>query len=218
MRNRGLQRYAPLAGVVFVVLIILAVVIGGETPDNNDSQASIAKFWKDDRNAQIWSTVIGAWATFFFVWFAASLRSVLRRVEAGPSRLAAINYGGALIGATGLILLLSLSFAAAESVNDVPPSVTHTITVLNNEIFFPIAVGFGLFFLSAGILSVTTRVLPVWLGWITVVIGIVCITPAGFFALLVGVVWIAVVSVMLYLRGPDVTEPAPAPPRATTPA
>ena len=208
MRARGLNRYAALAGVVFVVLMVVAVVIGGETPDNNDSVRKIVSFWRDNRNAQIWSSVIGAWATFFFVWFAASVRSVLRRVEEGASRLSAISFGGALIGATGLLLLLSLSFAAADSVKDVSGNVTQTLTILNNEIFFPIAVGYGLFFLATGILSVGTKVLPAWLGWPAIVIGVVCITPAGFFALLAGVLWILIASIVLYLREGAPTDTA----------
>ena len=29
---RGLERYAPLTGVLFVLLVIVAVIVGGETP------------------------------------------------------------------------------------------------------------------------------------------------------------------------------------------
>jgi hypothetical protein len=42
--------------------------------------------------------------------------------------------------------------------------------------------------------------LPVWLGWVTVVLGMVCLTPVGFSALLLGLVWILIVSVLLYRR------------------
>jgi hypothetical protein len=209
MRSRNLQRYAPLTGAAFVLLVIVAVVIGGETPDNDDSLRSIVNFWHDNRDAQLWSSLIGAWSLVFFVWFAATVRSVLRPLEEGPSRLSAISFGGALIGATGLLSTLSIDFAAADAVNDVPARVTQTLTVLSNEFFFPIAVGYGLFFLATGLLSVGTRALPPWLGWPAVVIGIVCVTPAGFFALLVGLVWILVTSIMLYLR-----EGAPAGPGA----
>jgi hypothetical protein len=215
MPERGLKRYAPLTGVVFVVLVVLAVVIGGETPDNSDSQREIVKFWKDNDSAQIWSSAIGAWATVFFVWFAATLRSVLRRFEEGPSRLSAICFGGGLIGAAGLFSGLSFSFAAADSVDDVPPVVTQTLTILNNEFFFPIAGGFGLFFLAAGILTVTRRALPVWLGWLAIVIGIACITPAGFFALLAGAIWVVIAGILLFLaEAPPAAGPAaPEPPR-----
>ena len=200
MDLRGIERFAPLTGVVFVALIVLAVVIGGETPDNDDSQQAIVAFWRDNDTAQIWSAVIGAWATVFFVWFAASVRSVLRPGEAGPARLSSLSFGGAVIAAVGLLSALSLNFAVADSVDDVPANVTQTLTVLSNGFFFPIAGGYAVFFLAVGVLAVRTRVLPVWLGWVTGVLGIACLTPVGFFVLLVGLVWILIVSVMLYRR------------------
>ena len=48
MSSKDVERLAPLAGVVFVVLIVIAVVIGGETPDNDDSTASIVRFWTEN--------------------------------------------------------------------------------------------------------------------------------------------------------------------------
>ena len=42
--------------------------------------------------------------------------------------------------------------------------------------------------------------LPAWVGWLGFVLGLISLTPAGFFAFLVVLVWIAIVSVMLYQR------------------
>jgi hypothetical protein len=92
MGKRGLDRYAPLTGVVFVALIVLAIIIGGETPDNSDSAQEIGSFWKDNDSEQIWSSLIGAWSLVFFVWFAASVRAALRRVEDHPGRLSAVSF------------------------------------------------------------------------------------------------------------------------------
>jgi hypothetical protein len=200
MQSRGLERFAPLTGVVFVGLIVLAIIIGGETPDNDDSRQAIVDFWRDNDTAQIWSNIVGAWATVFFLWFAATLRSALRRGEEGPARLSTLSFGGAVVAAVGLLSALSLNFAVADSVDDVPASVTQTLTVLSNGFFFPIAAGYAVFFLAVGVLSVRTGMLPVWLGWVTVLLGIISLTPVGFFALLVGLVWIVIVSVLLYRR------------------
>jgi hypothetical protein len=200
MHSRGLERFAPLTGILFVALIVLAIIIGGETPDNDDSRQAIVDFWRDNDTAQIWSNILGAWATVFFLWFAATLRSALRRGEQGPARLSTLSFGGAVVAAVGLLSALSLNFAVADSVDDVPASVTQTLTVLSNGFFFPIAAGYAVFFLAVGVLSVRTRMLPAWLGWVTVLLGIVCLTPVGFFALLLGLVWIVAVSILLYRR------------------
>jgi hypothetical protein len=199
MAKRGLDRFAPLTGVVFVALIVLAIIIGGETPDNSDSAQEIGRYWKDHDTEQIWTSIIAAWSLIFFVWFAASLRGALRRVEDGPGRLSAASFAGAAIATVGLLLAFSFTFSIADGADELSPSALKTLTVLSNGIFLPIAVGFAIFFLATGILAVRSRLLPAWLGWLTIVLGIVCVTPVGFFALLVGLLWILVLSIMLYL-------------------
>jgi hypothetical protein len=218
MRQAGLARFAPLKGVVFVALIVIAIVVGGETPDNDDSQRAIVDFWQDNEGSQFASTLIGAWAVVFFLWFAGSVRATLRRVEEGPARLSALSFGGAIVGAVGLLISLGLAFAAVDSVDDVPADVTQTLTILGNELFFPIAVGLGVFFMATGLLAVRTRALPVAIAWLAVAIGVLCITPVGFIALLAGLVWILLVSVLLYRResGPA-ARPADTGPTASTP-
>ncbi len=208
MRMRGLERLAPLTGVVFVVLVVAGAVLGGETPEGKDSQESIVRYWTDNEAERIWSDALGAWAAVFFMWFAATLRSVLRAAETGPARLASLSLAGATIAATGLLCAVSIDFATAESAGDVPGDVTHTLTVLNNNFFFPMAAGYGIFLLAAGVLAVRTGALPAWLGWGAIVIGVLCVTPVGFFAILGGLVWVLVASVLLYQRA--TAAPAPA--------
>lgn len=218
MRDRGLQRYAPLAGVVFVLLIILAAIIGGESPDTNDSRREVVEFWIDNDTAQVWSSVIATWSTIFFLWFAASLRSALREREDGSPRLSTLSFAGAIIAAGGLLGLASFAFAAADVADDVPGGVTQTLSVLSSDFFFPIAAGYALFLLAAGILSVRAAALPAWLGWSAIVLGVLCVTPVGFFALLVGLIWVVVVSVLLYRREPGAADrPARVEPSAPAP-
>ena len=201
MRTRGLERFAPLSGAVFVVLLVVGVLIGGETPDDDDSQQSIVQFWTENDDEQIWSVIVAAWSMVFFMWFAATLRSVLRAAEEGPARLSSLSLAGAAIAATGLLSLLSITFATADTAGDVPGEVTHALTVLSGGFFVPMAAGYAIFLLAAGLLAVRTGALPAWLGWAAIVIGVLCVTPIGFIALLVGLLWVLVASVMLFQRG-----------------
>jgi hypothetical protein len=207
MQSRGIQRLAPLTGVVFVVLIVVAVIVGGETPDNDDPAATIRQFWIDNEDEQLWGSVIAAWASLFFVWFAGSLRSHLRRAEGGTGRVSALNFAGAIIGATGLLTAFSFSFAIAEDAERLSPDAIQALTILSNGFFLPIAGGFAIFFFAAGVVAVRAGVLPAWLGWFSIVLGIACVTPIGFFALLIGVLWILGVSILLYVREGAAAEP-----------
>ena len=218
--NGRIERYAPLAGVVFFVLVAISFVLSSETPAVDDSTREVVSYWTENEGKEMASAVVGAWATVFFVWFAASWRSLISRAEGGSGRLASIVFGGALIFAAGLLSALSIEFAAAESAGDVPAPVTQTLSVLYSDFFFPLAGGFALFLLGSAVAIVRTRVLPVWLGWIALVIGIVALTPLGFFGFIGGMIWILVASVVLFLRGdePEGRGTGPEAPASTMPA
>ena len=213
--NGRFERFAPLAGVIFFLLVVAAAVVGGETPSTEDPTGEVVSFWEDEEGKQIASSILLAWASVFFVWFAASWRAAIAGAEGGAGRLASIVYGGAVIFATGAAGLASVAFGAAETAGDVPPAVTQTLSVLNSVLFFPLAVGISLFLLGSAVAILRTRVLPVWLGWVALVLGVLAVTPVGFWALLAGIVLIVVFSILLFLRagaaagGP--TPPAAAP-------
>ncbi len=46
-----------------------------------------------------------------------------------------------------------------------------------------------------------------WLGWVAILLAIVLFTPIGFVAFMASLLWIVVVSVLLFLRSDDVVAP-----------
>lgn len=202
---RRLERLAPLTGVVFLIVVLVAFIVGGETPDNDDSTAEIVSYWRDNDTRQ----VVGGWilgvAALLLVWFGGSLRRTISRAEGGDGRLAAICFAGTVMASIGMLLFGSLTFAAATEADEVPPEVLHTISVLNNTLFFPLSGGAALMLVAAGLAIVYTAALPRWLGWVAIVIGVLILTPLGFFALLAWLLWVAVVSILLFARGADAT-------------
>ena len=63
---------------------------------------------------------------------------------------------------------------------------TQTFSALQSDFFFPLAIGFSVFLLASGLAMLRTGLFPAWMGWAAVVLGVLSVTPAGFFALLVG--------------------------------
>jgi len=198
MSDTWAQR-APWTGIAAVVLIVLAAVIGGETPDFDASPAEIVDYYEG--STQVWVSFLATLGAISFVFFAATLRSALRRAE-GLSTLVLI--GGALFG-FGLAIFSGLTFALsdlADSDNRVDPGALQALNSLNTDLFFPVFVGVCVFYFSTALAIFSTGALPRWLGWVTLVLAVISLLgPGAFLAFLALAPWTLVASIML-LRGP----------------
>jgi hypothetical protein len=193
--------YTALTGLLFLILVIIGIALSsGDVDATQDSVAEIVKHYRDDETQIIISLIIEAIAAAVLVWYALHLTYALR--ESVASRLI---YIGAAIVATGLAIDASLSFALVFAINDsdvtIAPAAIQAIALIYNNDFVPFIVGGSIFALSAGIATIQTGVLPKWLGWIAVILGVLAFAgPAGFIALILLIIWIAVTSVMLAMQ------------------
>lgn len=210
MSRSTLERLAPLTGIVFVALLVISFIVGGDSPDADDSTEEVVAFWTEEESAQIASAIIGAWAAVFLVWFGGTVAAAVRRAEGEPGRLASIAFGGFLLIALGGLSFSAFQFAAAETAGDVPDEVTQTLSVLFSDFFFPLAAGTLLALLSVGVATLRHGVLPRWLGYAAIVIAIAALTPVGFFAFLAAGVWVLIVSIVLYSSGTTTPTQPPA--------
>jgi hypothetical protein len=209
-RTSTAERLAPLTGLVFAVAFIVVFTVGGNSPDSNAKTAKVIHYWTAHKDNEMTTALVAAVALLFFAWFAGSLRAHLAVAEGGGRRLANTAFGGAIIFTVGGLLFSALSFSAADTVGKVPAAVTQSIHVLSNDLFLPLSGGAALLMLATGVLTLRTRALPAWLGWVAVVIGVVAVTPIGFVGFFGLILWVAIVSVVLYRR--------PLEPGAATPA
>lgn len=212
-----LERLAPLTGIVFAIALVAVFFVSNDSPDTKDRTSRWASYYLDHRNREIAVSIVVAVATVFFLWFAGTLRARLRVAEGSPGRLSNLAFGGAIMYAVGGLLFAALDFAAADAVKHVPPQVTQTIGVLDTDMFFPLIVGTSVLMLATGVLVLRTGALPTWLGWVAVVLGVIAVTPFGFFAFLASLLWIAIVSVLTYLRPVALAVEAGVPPPAAPP-
>lgn len=201
MNDRGFERFAPLAGVVVLLLAIVSFVLSSSSPDADASAAKVVKYWHDHDSRETAAALIAALASLFLVWFVASLRSVILRAEGAGGRLATLAFAGGVIGAIGLLMNAAFEFTVADTVGDVPPEVTQTLSTLYADFFLPLIAGFVLLNVATGLAALRYRILPAWAGIVMLVLAVVGITPIGWIALLVSIVWIAVVGVVLFVRG-----------------
>jgi hypothetical protein len=207
-----LERLAPLTGVGFIILLVGGLIVGGATPDIDAPTSEIDTFWQDNSTRQQASALLVGLAALFLLWFGGSLRRAISRAEGGDGRLAALAFGGTIIATVGLLLLATMAFALADTADHVPPDVVHTIHVLSYDVFLPLIGGAVGLLVAAGLAFIRTAVLPRWLGWVAFVLAVAILTPLAFFGLVAWLLWIAAVSILLYLgESADLGRVSPSP-------
>jgi hypothetical protein len=203
MLSGSWARYAPLSGLLAVAILVASIIVTGfDSVDSNDSTQKVVEFWADNDSQQVAGAFLGALSLVPLLWFLGSLRSALRTAEGGTGRLSAIAYAGGIVLVAFAVVDSSLQFAVAESVGDVPAAVTQTLSVLYGDFFLGFPVGMGTLLLASALAILRTRALPAWLGWVALLLGIVSLTPIGFFAFFVVLAWIVVVSIILFQQQP----------------
>ena len=146
-------------------------------------------------------------ATVLFVFFASFLRSVLDRGVGEDGMFSRIAFVGAVVFAVGGAIDGTLIIAMSEAAGEVEPAQIETLQAFWDNDFLPLALGVVLFTLGSGISIVLHKSLPVWLGWIAIVLGIVAMTPLGWIAFMATGVWILIVSVMLLVSDGRASAP-----------
>src|SRR3954469_3602117 len=193
----------PLAGILAIVLIVIAFIVGGETPDGDDSLRKIVSFYRDNDDAQVLAGSFLGWGTALFLVFASGLWRMVRDLETERHGSSALLLGGSVLWAAGASIFAGLTFTLGDLAKDLGPGALQTLNALNSDMFFTLALGTFAFSAGAGVSILKTRVMPIWLGWVAIVIAIVAVTPAGFFAFLVMGLWVLIVSVLMLVRGPS---------------
>ena len=118
MERDSWQRWSPLAGVVFAILVLAALGVSGMGP--GDTPEEVADWYADEgnRGAAFLVFFLLAAAALSFLWFLGVLRSVLARAEGDPARWTAVGYAAGVASATLLLASASLFVAPAATAGD----------------------------------------------------------------------------------------------------
>jgi hypothetical protein len=189
-----------LVGVAWVGTLVVAAIVTGSTPSSSASDTELLS-WVSTHTST--ARAIG-WITLVSVvvglCFFGVLRSYLSR-DRRAAGLASLSFGGAVLFGTGLLMELGPYYAAAERIKHVTVSAVEPIKVIVELGQLVQDAGVAVVCLAAGVAVLRTHVLPTWLGWAAVAVGVAAlvpvIDPVGALAF---VVWTLATSITMYLR------------------
>jgi hypothetical protein len=195
-----MNKLVPLSGVGAVVAIFVGFLVTGDTPDANAAATEISSFWgKHDSDGQV-SGALLALGSLLFLIFSSTIAGALRRSGGETGGHSALTYGGGILFAAGIAIFAGIVFTLGDVGSDIDPAATQTLNAMNEDLFFPVAVGAAAFLLGAGIGVLKTGILPKALGWLAIVGVVVGLTPVGFFAIPILGLFTLISSVMLAMR------------------
>jgi hypothetical protein len=202
-------RFAPFAGVVFVVLAVVAFLgLGGDTPDIDSSPQEVAAFFSTHSGREESAAFLLAIGIVFLVIFGASLRAALRPPEGVADGWSSVAFGGVLVASAGFLVGAAIRLAIAEAADKhVPPEAVQALNALDNAAFLPFTSGLGIMLLGAAGAMIGMSGMMRGLGWVALIVGIVVFTPLGELGFFASGIWIILASFALFFM-PRTERPA----------
>jgi hypothetical protein len=206
--RRGLESWAALGGVLYVVLFVVGtILLVGDEPDGDASPAEVVKWYSDsghrDRISVGW-VVVGL-GLFFFLWFLSALRQALIRLVGNGFLTTLATVGGAVYAAlafAGISVNMAIKTMSDDTYHhEVYPPLIHAANDAGYVLHSAGGAGIGALMIAASLAVVQTRVLPVWLGWVGVAAGIIALASIVFFPWFLIALWLLVASGILFAAG-----------------
>jgi hypothetical protein len=213
-----LDRLTAGTGIAFVALQLgLGTLLGG-APALDAHGAEIQSYLVDDGGNILLAAVLGALSAFFFIVFLGTIRTFLGSAEGSPESLSTVAFGAGLVtitlATTAVLPTVALAWNDTAAIAD--PGLVQAVWNLNTLALVPIGSSAGAFCLAAALIILRTRVMPVWVGWIGILAGVVSViatfflvtddpgsplgTPANLGGYLLAILFILLLSTFMTIR------------------
>ena len=207
MNQEQLERVAPLSGLGAVLLVALSAVLINQwtyLPSATDLQA----FYTDNSGAIIAGGQVGLVAAAALMWFSGSLRVHLLKHDAG-GRLVAMGFGGMLsagaLSAVGYSMVLAAGARGGADGGISAESAVAMYDLYATVIGSGVGVALGVALLATGVATLRYSGMATWLAWTAIVFGLGSLSPFAYIFIGLDMLWIAVVSIVLYRSGEAAT-------------
>ena len=190
LTQRSVPRAHRWAGIsalsAFVVFSAANAIWAFEQPAPGSSAAELIEFYTDLSTRIVVGGLASLFSIAIFVVFASALRTILAELEDGEV-LANAAFGGILLGLAAGLGAESVNLAAALRADDRELTEPLALALFDISYIFgsyAAGIGFGLATLAIGVAALRSgALLPRWLGFVAVVIGIAMVTPLAGYAM-----------------------------------
>lgn len=210
------SRWSPLSGLLFVALILASMFSSSGSPDDKASAEKVIQFYSNHQTGERVSGLLTVIAVVVGVFFFGLLRHRLRQ-RPGNEQYAAMMFGGAILFAAGGCLSAGIQWTLADVPKRLNSGAAQSLNLIENNLTFALTTaGISALTLTTAIALLRSRMMPRWIGWFSVAIGVVALAgPLGWFAFLAMGPWLLVMSIALY-RSEEQTVTLPEVPSQST--
>ena len=195
------ERLAPLAGALAVPFWLVGVILISTKAKGSEGPKILASY-QHHSDGILLAGFLWSLGVILFIWFLASLRSHYLAAEGGTGRVTSIVWGGGLIASTIAFLIPAADEVGALNKDKIDASGAAVLHHFSDAFFVGAEYSLSLLFLASAILILRYATLPRWLGWVSILIGVVLlIGPIGWAAFIFATpIWTIIVSIQLYRR------------------
>jgi hypothetical protein len=175
------QRYVGFAGIAAALLFGVGNALWAfDAPNPGAPSGEIVRFYSDTCGRIIAGASMSLIAIALFVFFASGVRRLLSELE-GDDVLSTTAFGGAILGVAAGLGAETINMMAALRAQDgqLSNSLGQSAFEISQILGFNAAgVGIGVFAISTAAVSLRAgAILPRWLAYVTIVVGLALLTP-----------------------------------------
>jgi hypothetical protein len=207
-----LRAWSTLGGIAFAVLAVLGAIFLYDGPSDSSPAKMTAWYSSSGNRTHInigW--VLTGLSLLFLMWFVAAVRervAVAERADTSNGSFVStlVTMGGTVFVAAGVCQIGIASGIKTMSDDTYHHQVYSGLIHAAGDASYVILAGSGIAMASLifaiALAAFSFGVLPRWVGWFGVVAGVAAIFSLFFFTMIVWLLFLAVSSVMLFVRSP----------------
>ena len=199
-------RIAALTGVAFVVCLVPAVLLTSGSPSSSATAAKVQTYILAHKSHYSLAGLLSVLAVVFGLFFYGYLRAYFRGLPC-MEWLASLFFGGAIVFAVAGAFNGGLDLTIGDHPSALNAGSLQLLNTLSMDLAAAaLAIGLGVLYICAGFIIYKSRALPVWLAWVSWLLGLVAATFfLSFASLIVTPLWVLFVSILLASRNPALT-------------